>query len=80
MELLTLLLKPEILAIFGPTGSLLLVGIYQLHKMYKQERDKVNQLQEEKFLLASAFFEKYHSLVSEVERTLDRTLDHLRSK
>lgn len=80
MDILTLLLKPEVLAIFGPTGLLLLFGIYILFKLYKKERKKVDELQEEKFELSKAFSEKYHSLVMDVEKTLDRALNHLRGK
>ena len=80
MELISLLLQPEILAVFGPAGTLLLAGLYTVFKMYKKERKKVDELQNEKFEVAEAFSEKYHQIITEVEKTLDRTLDHLKDK
>ena len=71
MDLVTLLLNPQLIAILTPAGIILLVGCWLLYSNYKKLLQSYMDLQEKRVLENQNMQKTYYDLAADVNKTLD---------
>jgi hypothetical protein len=87
MEIIQLLLKPELLAVLGPIGTVLLGVLIFTYRQYTHFRDKYEEqitkndtLEEKRVDDIRQMNREYFQLASEVEKTLDILISVIKNR
>lgn len=80
MDVVNLLLNPQLIAILTPAGVLLLVGCWLLYSNYKKVLQSYMDLQEKRIQENQAMQKTYYDLAADVNKTLDILMNTLGRK
>jgi hypothetical protein len=80
MDIVNLLLNPQLIAILGPAGIILLVGCWLLYRNYSQVLKDYKEVQEKRIQENQNMQKVYYELANDVDKTLEILLATLGRK
>lgn len=77
-QIISLLLNPQLIALLGPTGIILLIGGWLWYRQYKHILSKYEEVQEKRIQESQLMMKEYQEFSVDMTRTLDAVLDVVR--
>ena len=77
-HIISLILNPQLIALLGPTGVILLVGGWLWYRQYKHILTKYEEVQEKRIQESQLMMKEYQEFTVDITKTLDAVLDVIR--